>query len=58
MTIWDSFVEFWMGPVKVWHLFVFVLIPLAITLGNMREQIAFIGRAVTTILNRTDREYN
>ncbi len=32
MEIWDWFVSFWTGPVKVWHMIAFVMVPLAITL--------------------------
>ncbi len=54
MNVWDWFVDFWTGPVKVWHLLAFVAVPLAITLQNLREQIAGVARGVSSILNRID----
>ena len=54
MIVWDWFVDFWTGPVKVWHLLLFVVGPLAITLGNMRDKIDGIARGVSSIESPLD----
>jgi hypothetical protein len=54
MIVWDWFVDFWTGPVKMWHLLLFLLVPLAITLGNMRDQIDRIARGVSSIEGRLE----
>jgi hypothetical protein len=56
MEMLQSAVQFFDGPAKVWHLFAFVGIPLAITLSNMQKQIAAVAKGVIAILNRVDPE--